>query len=523
MDLSLCLIVKNEAHRLPGLLASLPLGDLEVIVADTGSNDETIALLQAAGIEPMRIPWNDDFAAARNVTVAKATRRFVLWLDADDRVSPSFFADISPLLKGPEQAYRCVVRSPREDGMSEAFRQIRIFPNLRGMAFEGRIHEQLGGSAMRAGVPIRDSELEIEHLGYASREERHRKVERNLRMLEMEKSEHPQDSAVVLQYGNALVQSGRFADACSAYLSLLPFRQPEQAGMAPNDERLRLFPALVAETHEKEGKTDLALRWHRLAWHWSPDYLRSGYVLAKDALTTGRQDEAKVLLDQILHQPVRVGLVACDNAGVRRNALALAILVADASPPSDRLGGAGQPAVNGLTRLRTSAYLQELIQGGRVPLEPSLVLSRLGRESQWEAMARYLKSLRVDVPEECSALEDGVEMLLLQAPPESRVGLLAVFAALGERVNLSPVLMAFAAMFAEEKMPENAWKLFQDAALAYPQDATVVGQFCAFVEKRHLRSEAESFLRRHPQRGPHFEDVLMQLQRLNSVTTSASG
>lgn len=513
MDLSICLIVKNEARRLPGLLACLPLSEIEVIAADTGSEDNTVAILQSAGIEPLRHVWKDDFAAARNATLAKATRRFILWLDADDKVSPEFFAGLQPLLKGPEQAYRCIVRSPREDGMTEAFRQIRLFPNGRGIVFEGRIHEQVGASAMKAGVAIRDSELEIEHLGYASESERRLKIERNLRLLKDEVALLPKDSAVVLQYGNALSQSGRFEEACNAYLSLLSFRKPEDAGLPPSDERLRLFPALIAETHEKAGQAELALRWQKLAWRWNPDYLRSGYMLAKEALKTGRHDEAKFLLDQILHQPARVGLVACDNAGVRRNALALAILVNDATLP----GEASAQPMHGLTRLKTNAYLQELIQGGRVPLEPALVLARLHRDSQWEAMIRYLKSLRADVPEECAALEDGIEWLLLQAPPEAHAGLSALLANLGDRVSLSPVLMAFAAMHAEQSgESDKAWRLFQEAALAYPQDATVLGQFCAFVNKHGWHGEATVFLQEHPSRGAHFEDILTQLKRLKA-------
>jgi hypothetical protein len=173
--------------------------------------------------------------------------------------------------------------------------------------------------------------------------------------------------------------------------------------------------------------------------------------------------------------------------------------------------------MHGLTRLKTNAYLQELIQGGRVPLEPALVLARLHRDSQWEAMVRYLKSMRPDVPEECTALEDGIEWLLLQAPSEAHAGLSALFAYLGDRVSLSPLLMAFAGMHAEQAGHlDKAWKLFREAASVYPLDATVVGQFCAFVNKQNRHDEAATFLQGHPSRGAHFDDILTQLKRLNA-------
>ena len=63
--LTLCMIVRDEARFLPGCLASVQDVVDEVVVVDTGSQDETMSVAQAAGARVVRFPWNDDFSAAR--------------------------------------------------------------------------------------------------------------------------------------------------------------------------------------------------------------------------------------------------------------------------------------------------------------------------------------------------------------------------------------------------------------------------------------------------------------------------
>ncbi|MFH0921107.1 MAG: glycosyltransferase, partial [Fibrobacterota bacterium] len=85
--LSLIMIVKNEEARLGNLLSDVQgLAD-EIIVADTGSDDRTREIAAAAGAQVFNIPWEDDFSKARNAALARAKGDFILWLDADDRVS----------------------------------------------------------------------------------------------------------------------------------------------------------------------------------------------------------------------------------------------------------------------------------------------------------------------------------------------------------------------------------------------------------------------------------------------------
>ncbi|MCZ6688102.1 MAG: glycosyltransferase [Planctomycetota bacterium] len=82
---SAVLIVRDEQDRLPGALRSLA-GAPELIVADTGSSDETPSLAADAGAHVPEIGWRDDFAWAREAAVRHATMNWVVKLDADERL-----------------------------------------------------------------------------------------------------------------------------------------------------------------------------------------------------------------------------------------------------------------------------------------------------------------------------------------------------------------------------------------------------------------------------------------------------
>ena len=70
--ISAVLIVRNEQERLPACLDALADVVDEIVVADTGSTDRTFEIAQAHTDRVVRVPWTNDFAAARNAAVAHA-------------------------------------------------------------------------------------------------------------------------------------------------------------------------------------------------------------------------------------------------------------------------------------------------------------------------------------------------------------------------------------------------------------------------------------------------------------------
>ncbi|NJL01053.1 MAG: tetratricopeptide repeat protein [Spirulinaceae cyanobacterium SM2_1_0] len=94
MKLSLCTIVKDEAESLPACLDSVREVVDEMIVLDTGSTDDTIAVAEQAGAIVHTYTWNNDFAAARNEALKHVSGDWVLVLDADERLNPAIASQL---------------------------------------------------------------------------------------------------------------------------------------------------------------------------------------------------------------------------------------------------------------------------------------------------------------------------------------------------------------------------------------------------------------------------------------------
>ena len=90
------IIAKDEELHLPACLESVAFCD-EVLVIDSGSTDRTRELAAAAGARVLlRAPW-PGFAAQRNKGFEEARHDWVLFLDADERISPALREEVQAL------------------------------------------------------------------------------------------------------------------------------------------------------------------------------------------------------------------------------------------------------------------------------------------------------------------------------------------------------------------------------------------------------------------------------------------
>ncbi len=96
LPLSVFIIAKNEADRIPATLASVRHWVDEVIVVDSGSSDETVAVSEAMGARVVYRAW-EGYGPQKVFAEGLCRNDWVLNLDADEEVSPELAAEIQAL------------------------------------------------------------------------------------------------------------------------------------------------------------------------------------------------------------------------------------------------------------------------------------------------------------------------------------------------------------------------------------------------------------------------------------------
>jgi glycosyltransferase involved in cell wall biosynthesis len=271
--LSVCMIVKNEERFLGQCLASVKDIADELIVIDTGSTDRTVEIAREYGAQVGHFEWCDDFAAARNASIAPATGDWILFLDADEELSATEKQNLPALLNRNNVA---LIRLPLINAhQGEASHCVvpRLFRNIPTIRFLGCVHEGVYGAFLQVSkewqMEISLGNLLILHHGYTPEVTAERnKVQRNYDLLVKALKTNPNSAYFNINLGFELRRMDRIDESFEAYEKALNLAEAELAEMITDEVREQLLTQysaylLIDKHYEKVLEvltSDLALR-----------------------------------------------------------------------------------------------------------------------------------------------------------------------------------------------------------------------------------------------------------------------
>ena len=245
--LTIGIIFLNETRSLKRCLEALaPLRErisCELIMADTGSTDGSREIAKRYADHLIDFPWVDDFAAARNAVMERASGKWYLTVDTDEYLDADIselteflekdgngkniasliqrnytlmISEGSPALRGHilSNPKGSLARNASEIGCSDGyeaaelngdyadFMAVRLVRLLPGVHYEGAVHEQI---VLPKGVAWETAALPgtiLHHDGYAktTKERERAKQERNRTLLKETLEKEPENLSVLVHY-----------------------------------------------------------------------------------------------------------------------------------------------------------------------------------------------------------------------------------------------------------------------------------------------------------------------------------
>ncbi|MGC3998721.1 MAG: glycosyltransferase family 2 protein [Anaeromyxobacter sp.] len=369
-----------------------------------------------AGALVLERPWDDDFAAPRNLAAERASGEWILQLDADERLAAGAGKAIREAIRqggfdvGLVRLHNATrLDAPEAEVLSGALRLgspnllprvIRRAPDLR---YEGAVHEDVSEWAARHGNKLRKLPADVVHLGYVDgvQDDRNKRA-RNEALLRRRMAQEP-DSIVPIAYlAIELAGTRRFADAAEVAeqgWALLPSQPPHRS-----IRRLAVGRALAAVNQGAPARARESV--DRAEAHEGPnpdyDFLRGcAWELEATAAPAGAADRAALLerataayrktLDALARGGFPQVLLVTEAEALARLGTAL-LLAGDAAQARQvfvraRQAGAGDKVVLG----EAEACLVGSDPGGALALLQPLMVA--GVAAAWALAARAAHDL----------------------------------------------------------------------------------------------------------------------------------
>ena len=289
-SIGLSMIVKNAADSIRLCLESAHKVVSQVVIADTGSTDNTCDIAREFGATVISFPWESHFANARNAALAPMSTDWVLVLDADEELDQEAKQRIPALLNAADVGgYITPIRNYMPSRFNRGWDRVsvpndyrheraknapsyiehencRLFRKHPGIYFSGRIHELVEPQIRTIGLKLTVAPFLIHHFGQmVDQQARETKRTFYLDMLRAKAEENPNDPVAWTQLGlhefECFNRPEQALDCFERALTLLP-TAPETwlfTGMVFLRQE-RYQEALNAVEHDQRSGSSLALR-----------------------------------------------------------------------------------------------------------------------------------------------------------------------------------------------------------------------------------------------------------------------
>ncbi len=141
MSITATVITRNHQETLEACLESLRDAVDEIVVVDTGSEDETVLIAKSQSVKVLHHSWGDDFAAARNMALDQARCTWILNLQPDECLSAESRQTLPQRLLQVSDTQPVLLNAKVFEPERQPIYAGRLFPNHPDIRYKGRAHE----------------------------------------------------------------------------------------------------------------------------------------------------------------------------------------------------------------------------------------------------------------------------------------------------------------------------------------------------------------------------------------------
>ena len=293
LRISACIIMRDAAEDIGACLGSMQGEVDEFVVVDTGSVDDSVEIAGKIVGKVYHFPWQEDFSAAKNYAIGKATGDWIVFPDADEYFTEATRGNLRailsrwPLEEAPDtmEVLRHNIRTDTGEKLNENYAE-RIFRRDPALRYHDAIHEYLAydDGRKRQCLRLPPEDLLIFHTGY-SPERMAGKTARNLRMLEDIRAKGLEKKYLYYYLAGLYMHEGEYGKAAeAAWASIEHGERPDEYFFDP----YRLCYQAYLQMEDEEGIFRI-LRRGMEDWPRWPDFF---VVYAARMKKKGEQEEA---------------------------------------------------------------------------------------------------------------------------------------------------------------------------------------------------------------------------------------